>query len=328
MTSTADDASGQRSDAAAFDAADGGSRRGARRGRPLRRCAVGRPAPRASMTARDGDVALADADDLGRDRRARAGRQQRGGSPPPIDLSRRRGCSPKGARFRSDRGGGGPAAPRRGPRLGPRRSRPSRPRAATGPRPYRSRTRSRCRSTTSSRCCSPHDAALAERRARIARRDAECPDTRSSGTRKSVRLHRGRPHSPAVRECGGGIHGHSHRRRESSALGPVEPRRVRRAWLGADATRSTSPASAARSAPRRLELLTAPPCPSGETTLILGGEQLALESTSRSATRSSSTGSSAASRIRRQAWVDRTVGSLRYGSELMNVTSDPTSPAG
>ena len=75
-------------------------------------------------------------------------------------------------------------------------------------------------------------------------------------------------------------------------------------------------------------LLTAPPCPAGETTLILGGEQLALqihESVGHAIELDRILGWEAA--YAGTSWLDLAqLGSLRYGSELMNITIDPTIP--
>ncbi|MEO6571631.1 MAG: TldD/PmbA family protein [Ilumatobacteraceae bacterium] len=76
------------------------------------------------------------------------------------------------------------------------------------------------------------------------------------------------------------------------------------------------------------ELLSAPVCPSGETTLILGSEQLALqihESVGHAIELDRILGWEAA--YAGTSWLDLTkLGSLRYGSELMNITIDPTIP--
>src|SRR3712207_6266842 len=75
-------------------------------------------------------------------------------------------------------------------------------------------------------------------------------------------------------------------------------------------------------------LLTAPLCPSGETTLILGGEQLALqihESVGHAIELDRILGWEAA--FAGTSWLDLDrLGTLRYGSELMNITIDPTIP--
>ena len=75
-------------------------------------------------------------------------------------------------------------------------------------------------------------------------------------------------------------------------------------------------------------LLTAPLCPAGETTLILGGEQMALqihESVGHAIELDRILGWEAA--FAGTSWLDLAqLGSLRYGSDLMNITIDPTIP--
>ena len=76
------------------------------------------------------------------------------------------------------------------------------------------------------------------------------------------------------------------------------------------------------------ELLTAPECPSGTTDLILGSEQLALqihESVGHAIELDRILGWEAA--YAGTSWLDLArLGSLKYGSELMNITIDPTIP--
>ena len=85
---------------------------------------------------------------------------------------------------------------------------------------------------------------------------------------------------------------------------------------------------AARVGSEARELLTAPPCPSGETTLILGAEQLALqihESVGHAIELDRILGWEAA--YAGTSWLDLgQLGSMTYGSELMNITIDPTIP--
>ena len=87
-------------------------------------------------------------------------------------------------------------------------------------------------------------------------------------------------------------------------------------------------AHAARVGSEARELLTAPPCPSGETTLILGAEQLALqihESVGHAIELDRILGWEAA--YAGTSWLDLgQLGSMPYGSELMNITIDPTIP--
>src|SRR5262249_3734720 len=87
-------------------------------------------------------------------------------------------------------------------------------------------------------------------------------------------------------------------------------------------------ANAPRLADEARALLSAPACPAGETTLILGSEQLALqihESVGHAIELDRILGWEAA--FAGTSWLDLAqLGSLRYGSELMNVTIDPTIP--
>src|SRR3954449_5473840 len=89
-------------------------------------------------------------------------------------------------------------------------------------------------------------------------------------------------------------------------------------------------ASAPRMAEQAIELLTADPCPSTTTTLILDGEQLALqvhESVGHAVELDRVLGGEAS--YAGTSWVPAdAIGSLRYGSELMNVTADATNPGG
>jgi TldD protein len=87
-------------------------------------------------------------------------------------------------------------------------------------------------------------------------------------------------------------------------------------------------ANAPRMAEEARALLTAPLCPSGTTDLVLGGEQLALqihESVGHAIELDRILGWEAA--FAGTSWLDLgQLGSLRYGSELMNITIDPTIP--
>ncbi|MEN3307709.1 MAG: TldD protein [Micromonosporaceae bacterium] len=131
-----------------------------------------------------------------------------------------------------------------------------------------------------------------------------------------------------IRECGGGI--------ASTVVGDGETQRRSypcyrgqygtRGWelvteldLAAHATRITEEARA---------LLTAPPCPAGETTLILGGEQMALqihESVGHAIELDRILGWEAG--FAGTSWLDLArLGNLRYGSELMSIVIDPSVP--
>jgi TldD protein len=87
-------------------------------------------------------------------------------------------------------------------------------------------------------------------------------------------------------------------------------------------------AHAARVADESRALLSAPPCPAGRTTLILGSEQMALqihESVGHAIELDRILGWEAA--FAGTSWLDlNQLGSLHYGSELMNIAIDPTIP--
>ncbi|EEP71597.1 peptidase U62, modulator of [Micromonospora sp. ATCC 39149] len=131
-----------------------------------------------------------------------------------------------------------------------------------------------------------------------------------------------------IRECGSGI--------SATSIGDGETqRRSYPSYRGQYGTTGwelvTSldlAAHAARIAEESRALLTAPACPAGETDLILGGEQLALqihESVGHAIELDRILGWEAA--FAGTSWLDLAqLGSLRYGSELMNVTIDPTIP--
>ncbi|MDT5036850.1 MAG: hypothetical protein QOE03_2035 [Micromonosporaceae bacterium] len=129
-----------------------------------------------------------------------------------------------------------------------------------------------------------------------------------------------------IRECGAGI--------SATAIGDGETqRRSYPSYRGQYGTRGwelvTSldlTAHAARIAEEARALLTAPPCPQRETNLILGSEQLALqihESVGHAIELDRILGWEAA--FAGTSWLDLAkLGSLRYGSELMNIAIDPT----
>ncbi|MFC4067544.1 TldD/PmbA family protein [Actinoplanes subglobosus] len=131
-----------------------------------------------------------------------------------------------------------------------------------------------------------------------------------------------------IRECGAGV--------TAIAIGDGEVQR--RSWpshrgqFGTSGWELVDEIDLVGNAPRMAEearaLLTAPLCPSGDTTLILGGEQLALqihESVGHAIELDRILGWEAA--FAGTSWLDLSrLGSLRYGSELMNITIDPTFP--
>jgi TldD protein len=131
-----------------------------------------------------------------------------------------------------------------------------------------------------------------------------------------------------VRECGAGI--------SATAVGEAETqRRSYPCYRGQYGTRGWElvdeldlAAHATRIADEARALLTAPECPAGETTLILGSEQMALqihESVGHAIELDRILGWEAA--FAGTSWLDLSqLGSLRYGSELMNITIDPTVP--
>jgi TldD protein len=131
-----------------------------------------------------------------------------------------------------------------------------------------------------------------------------------------------------VRECGGAI--------SATAVGDGETQ-VRsypsrrgqfgtRGWELVDET--DIPSHAAQIADEARALLKAPQCPAGETTLILGSEQMALqihESVGHAIELDRILGWEAA--YAGTSWLDLAqLGSLRYGSELMNIVIDPSYP--
>jgi TldD protein len=128
-----------------------------------------------------------------------------------------------------------------------------------------------------------------------------------------------------IRECGGGVTAH--------AIGDGEVQR--RSLPGQYGTRGWElveeldlVGNAPRLAQEARELLTAPLCPAGETSLILGGSQLALqihESVGHAIELDRILGWEAA--FAGTSWLELSrLGSLRYGSGLMNITIDPTFP--
>ncbi|MGS2613498.1 TldD/PmbA family protein [Micromonospora sp. LZ34] len=131
-----------------------------------------------------------------------------------------------------------------------------------------------------------------------------------------------------IRECGGGI--------SATSVGDGETQRCsypsyrgQYGTSGWELVDSLDLAGhAARIAEESRALLTAPLCPAGETDLILGGEQLALqihESVGHAIELDRILGWEAA--FAGTSWLDLVqLGSLRYGSDLMTVTIDPTIP--
>jgi TldD protein len=131
-----------------------------------------------------------------------------------------------------------------------------------------------------------------------------------------------------IREAGGSLTAHAY------GDGEIQ----RRSWPGQRGQYRTAGwetideldlvGNAPRMAEEARALLTAPLCPSGTTDLILGGEQLSLqihESVGHAIELDRILGWEAA--FAGTSWLDLSrLGSLRYGSELMNITIDPTIP--
>jgi TldD protein len=131
-----------------------------------------------------------------------------------------------------------------------------------------------------------------------------------------------------IRECGGGI--------STTVIGDGETqRRSYPSYRGQYGTRGWElmneidiAAHGARVVDEARALLTAPLCPAGETSLILGGEQMALqihESVGHAIELDRILGWEAA--YAGTSWLDlNQLGTLRYGSDLMNITIDPRIP--
>ncbi len=131
-----------------------------------------------------------------------------------------------------------------------------------------------------------------------------------------------------VRKCGGGIwstvvgEGETQRRSYPSHFGQYGTR----GWELV--TELDLLAHAERVADEARALLTAPQCPATETDVVIGSEQLALqihESVGHAIELDRILGWEAA--FAGTSWLDLArLGSLRYGSDLMNITIDPTIP--
>jgi TldD protein len=131
-----------------------------------------------------------------------------------------------------------------------------------------------------------------------------------------------------VTECGGGI--------AATAVGDNETQRRSYPQMpGQFGTRGWELVTeldfaghAAQLADEARALLSAPACPAGHTTIILGGSQLALqihESVGHAIELDRILGWEAA--FAGTSWLDLSkLGQLRYGSDLMNITIDPTIP--
>ncbi len=131
-----------------------------------------------------------------------------------------------------------------------------------------------------------------------------------------------------IRECGAGMHcmsfgdGETQRRSYPAFRGQY-------ATSGWELVRAVDlPAHAERIATEAVELLAAPRCPAGTTDVILGGEQMSLqihESVGHAVELDRILGWEAG--YAGTSWLSLDgLGSLKYGSELMNITADPTLP--
>ena len=131
-----------------------------------------------------------------------------------------------------------------------------------------------------------------------------------------------------IRECGAMMNatvigdGESQRRSSPGIRGQYGTR-------GCELVRSLDlPGNAERVAAEARALLTAPECPAGETDLILGSEQMALqihESVGHAVELDRILGWEAA--FAGTSWLDLAqLGSLRFGSDLMTITADATLP--
>ena len=133
-----------------------------------------------------------------------------------------------------------------------------------------------------------------------------------------------------IRECGAWIRRpRSASTRPSAAPTPASAASSAPA-AGSRSASSTSPATPLRLADEAQALLTAPACPSGETTLILGANQMALqlhESVGHATELDRILGWEAA--FAGTSWLELAqMGSLRFGSPLMNVVADASLPGG
>jgi TldD protein len=131
-----------------------------------------------------------------------------------------------------------------------------------------------------------------------------------------------------IRECGGGM--------SATAIGDGETQRRSYPSYGGQfgtggwelVDRMDLPSHATRIAEEAQALLRAPQCPAGETTLILGDEQMAMqihESVGHAIELDRILGWEAA--YAGTSWLDLArLGKLTYGSELMNIVIDPRIP--
>lgn len=141
----------------------------------------------------------------------------------------------------------------------------------------------------------------------------------------------GASYEQSVTECGGGLTAVAVRDGESQVRSYPASHGGNVRQAGFEHVRSLDLAGAApRVAQEAAALLDAPACPSGRTTLILGGEQLQLqlhESVGHAVELDRVLGREASYAGTSYARPD-SAGALRLGSQLMNVTADATTPGG
>ena len=149
------------------------------------------------------------------------------------------------------------------------------------------------------------------------------------GHHQVARLQRGPPDRAAGPGVRRGDERHRDRRRRRRSAGRTRASAASTAPAAGSWSASwTCPRHAPRIAEEAQALLTAPECPAGETDLILGGEQMALqihESVGHAVELDRILGWEAA--FAGTSWLDLArLGSLRFGSELMTITADATLP--
>jgi TldD protein len=163
---------------------------------------------------------------------------------------------------------------------------------------------------------------------RIVRGEAECHSLR---TEKAFASSEGAACTQTMTECGGGLAAIAVERGELQVRSFPSAHGGSLAAAGWEHVAGLDlPDQAAAVADEALALLSAPPCPAGPTTLVLHGEQVALqvhESIGHALEldrillgEASYAGTS---------WVDAAdVGRVRYGSPLLEITADATTPGG
>src|SRR3954447_23288159 len=164
--------------------------------------------------------------------------------------------------------------------------------------------------------------------ARIARRRAT---TVAERTVKAFASTDGAACEQAYTECGGGIVAVAVQGGELQVRSFPSAHDGDVAQAGWEHVRALDlPANGARVADEAIALLSAPPCRAGPTTVVLGSEQVALqlhESIGHALELDRMLGSEAA--YAGTSWVaPDDVGSLRYGSDALNVVADATLPGG